>query len=178
VLFIILLPLSIVIAILIRLSSRGPILFTQKRVGKNGKEFTLYKFRTMRNGANDPAWKPWTEPNDSRITHAGRILRATHLDEIPQLWNIVKGNISFIGPRPERTELANQYGSLPYYDIRHTIKPGLTGWAQINFKPSASLEEAYEKLCYDIYYIKNRSLFLDILITLKTIRHLFSFNHS
>jgi len=178
VLFVVLLPLSAVIALSITLSSRGPVLFTQKRTGKNGEEFTLYKFRTMRNNNNDPSWKPWTEPNDSRITRAGKILRGTHLDEIPQLMNIIKGNISFIGPRPEKVELANQYRSLPYYDIRHTIKPGLTGWAQINFKPSASLEEAYEKLCYDIYYVENRSLFLDILIILKTIRHLFSFNQS
>jgi lipopolysaccharide/colanic/teichoic acid biosynthesis glycosyltransferase len=98
-------------------------------------------------------------------------LRFTHLDEIPQLVNIVKGDISIAGPRPERVELAAKYASLPHYDIRHVIKPGLTGWAQIKFRPSASLEEAHEKLCYDMYYIKYRSLFLDLIIILKTIRY-------
>ena len=175
ILFIALLPLGMVIACAIKTTSRGPVLYTQRRIGKSGNEFTLYKFRTMRVNHGGPLW---TERNDARITKIGSFLRATHLDELPQLINIILGSVSFIGPRPERSELAAQYHALPYYEIRHTIKPGLTGWAQINFKPSASLEEAYEKLCFDIYYIKNRSLFLDALIILKTIRYLFSFNHS
>ena len=115
----------------------------------------------------------WTDKNDKRLTWIGKILRYTHLDEIPQLYNILKGEMSLIGPRAERKELTELYGQIPYYEIRHIIKPGLTGWAQVNYKPSASVEEAAEKLQYDIYYIKNRSLILDFLILLKTIKYLF-----
>jgi lipopolysaccharide/colanic/teichoic acid biosynthesis glycosyltransferase len=116
----------------------------------------------------------WTTTNDKRITPFGKILRFTHLDEIPQLINIINGDLSFIGPRPERIELAEKYRQFPHYEIRHIIKPGLTGWAQINYRASASLEEAFEKLRYDIYYVKNHSIFLDIMIILKTIRYLFT----
>lgn len=171
VLGIIFLPLAILIAVLILLSSKGWVVFPQKRFGKNGEEFVLYKFRTMKNNSEGPLW---TEKGDSRVTGVGKVLRFTHLDELPQLWNILKGDISFTGPRPERTELAEQYRKFPYYDVRHIVKPGLTGWAQINFRPSASFEEAYEKLTYDIYYVKNRSLFLDLLIILRTIRYIFT----
>jgi exopolysaccharide biosynthesis polyprenyl glycosylphosphotransferase len=169
-LLIILLPLILVIAILTKLSSRqGPVIYKQERVGANNKLFTLYKFGTMR-ADQGPLW---TLENDKRLTVLGRFLRYTHLDEIPQLYNILKGDISFIGPRPERKELAELYQQLPYYEIRHIIKPGLTGWAQLNYKPSASVEEAKEKLEYDIYYVKNRSLVLDLLILLRTVRYLF-----
>ncbi len=167
---VLLLP-SLIIAVIIVITSRGPAIFSQTRSGKNGKEFTLHKFRTMKHNAGGPLW---TEANDARITFAGKALRKTHLDEIPQLWNILKGDLSFTGPRPERTELVKQYEKFPFYHSRHIVKPGLTGWAQINFRPSASLEEAFEKLKYDIFYIKNRSLFLDILIILKTIRYIFT----
>ena len=167
---VILLPLGVLLGILIRLTSRGPAIFTQKRTGKSNKRFTVVKFRTMRVGADGPLW---TEEHDTRITGFGKFLRATHLDEIPQLWNIFKGDISFTGPRPERIELSEQYAKFPYYEMRHVVQPGLTGWAQINYRPSASLEEAYEKLCYDIYYVKNRSLFLDFLIFLRTVKHVF-----
>ncbi len=163
-------PFSILAALSIRLTSPGPIIFKQERVGKDGK-FTLYKFRTMREGAQGPLV---TEEKDRRITAVGKVLRATHLDELPQLWNMLRGDISLIGPRPEARELAERYRELPYYDIRHIVKPGLTGWAQVNFKPSTTLEEAQEKLGYDIYYIKNRSLFLDFMITIRTIRYLFT----
>ena len=165
------LPLAIIISLLITATSGGPVIYSQKRVGKSGKYFFLFKFRTMRNGSKGPLW---TEMDDNRITAIGKILRLAHLDELPQLINIIKGEISFTGPRPERSELAEKYREIPYYEIRHTIKPGLTGWAQINFRPSASLEEAYEKLCYDVYYIKNRSLALDIIIILKTVKYLFA----
>lgn len=165
-----LLPLAIVLGLLIRLTSRGPALFKQRRTGKNNQAFTVVKFRTMRTGSVGPLW---TEEHDPRITAFGKFLRATHLDEIPQLWNILRGDISFTGPRPERVELSEQYARFPHYEIRHIVKPGLTGWAQINYRPSASLEEAYEKLCYDIYYVKNRSLFLDFLIILRTIKLVF-----
>lgn len=173
ILSIILLPIVFLIALLIKLTSPGPIIFKQERVGKNSKLFTLYKFRTMYNQTdNGPLWG--ATDKDRRVTGLGKILRFTHLDEIPQLINVLKSEISFIGPRPERIELAEQYKNLPYYEIRHIIKPGVTGWAQINYKPSASLKEAQEKLCYDIFYIKNRSLFLDTMIFLKTIRYVFT----
>jgi lipopolysaccharide/colanic/teichoic acid biosynthesis glycosyltransferase len=163
-------PLMLLIAVLIKLNSRGPIIYKQKRIGKNDLPFTLYKFRTMKIGVNGPLA---TEKNDKRVFFTGKILRFTHLDELPQLWNILGGDISFIGPRPESSELVEIYKKLPYYEIRHLIKPGLTGWAQVNYKPSASVEEAFEKLRYDIYYIKNRSLVLDLLILLKTIKYIF-----
>ena len=163
-------PLTIIISILIKFTSKGPIIYKQERIGKGEKPFILYKFRTMKINHNGPLW---TVGNDKRLTFIGKIIRYTHLDELPQLINILKGDISFIGPRPERSELVQMYKKLPYYEIRHIIKPGLTGWAQLNYKPSASLEEAYEKLQYDVYYIKNRSLLLDFFIVLKTIRYFF-----
>ncbi len=163
-------PLMFLIALIIKITSKGPIIFKQERTSKGEKPFILYKFRTMIINHNGPLW---TTKNDKRLTFIGKIIRYTHLDELPQLLNILKGDISFIGPRPERSELVQMYKKLPYYEIRHIIKPGLTGWAQLNYKPSASLEEAYEKLQYDVYYIKNRSLLLDFLIVLKTIRYFF-----
>lgn len=172
-LIIVLLPLTILIAILIKMTSKGPIVYKQERVGLNDKNFILYKFRTMVANHSGPSW---TTQNDDRITPFGKIMRYTHLDEIPQLFNILKGNISFIGPRAEASKLVEIYRQLPYYDLRHIIKPGLTGWAQLNYKPSASLEEAREKLRYDIYYIKNRSLIFDLLIILKTIKYIFLSN--
>ena len=171
---VLIMPLAVVIGALITLTSRGPAVFRQKRMGRNDREFMLYKFRTMTTwqGGNDgtPAW---TVANDSRITGFGRLLRATHLDEIPQLWNILRGDISFTGPRPERVELAKEFAAFPYYEIRHVVQPGLTGWAQINYRPSASLEEARTKLAYDVYYVKNRSFLLDVAIILKTIKYIF-----
>lgn len=175
ILIVLLLPLGILIALSIFLFSRGSIFYTQNRMGKNGKKFLLYKFRTM--VANAETIGPaWTEKNDPRITSIGRFLRSTHLDEISQLFNILKGDISFTGPRPESTELTEKYSELPYYAMRHAVTPGMTGWAQINYRPSASLEEAYEKLRYDIFYVKNRSFFLDTLIMLRTVKHFF-FSH-
>jgi len=167
---IIFLPLILIIALLIKSTSKGPIIFKQERTGVNNKPFILFKFRTMKINESGPLW---TDKNDKRLTWLGKILRYTHLDEIPQLYNILKGEMSFIGPRAERKELTDIYSQIPYYEIRHIIKPGLTGWAQVNYKPSASIKEAAEKLQYDIYYIKNRSLILDFLILLKTIKYLF-----
>ena len=115
----------------------------------------------------------WTTKNDSRITLVGRLLRRTHFDETPQLLNVLKGDISFIGPRPERTKLVKMYEQIPYYEIRHIIKPGIIGWAQLNYKPSASLEEAIKKFQFDLYYLKNRSFILDLFILIKTIRTVF-----
>lgn len=170
VLGLILLPFSILISLVIKLFSRGKIIYSQERTGFNNIGFTLYKFRTMKEGQAGPLW---TLQNDERITGIGKILRRTHLDEIPQLWNVLRGDISLLGPRAESTKLTEKFSEFPYYDMRHAIKPGISGWAQVNFRPSASMEEAKEKLAYDLYYIKNRSLVLDAAILIKTLRHLF-----
>lgn len=175
-LFILFLPLMFIIALLIRLDSQGEIIFRQKRVGKDNTIFTLYKFRTMIKDAekDGPKWKE--EGNkDRRLTKIGRLLVRTHLDELPQLFNILKGDISFVGPRPERPEFVEMLKKeIPFYETRHLIKPGLTGWAQLNYKYTNSVEETKEKLAYDLYYLKNRSLFLDLVIVIKTIRKFFS----
>ncbi|MEK9170491.1 MAG: exopolysaccharide biosynthesis polyprenyl glycosylphosphotransferase [Patescibacteria group bacterium] len=174
---ILLLPLLIIIAILIKLTSPGSAFFSQKRVGKNGTEFIIYKFRTMRIDAekDGPQWANYQ--NDDRATWLGKILRRSHLDELPQLYNIIKGELSFVGPRPERPEFVTKLQKeLPYYDLRHLAKPGITGWAQINFRYAASATDAYQKLQYDIYYIKNNSPLLDFLIILKTLKFLISNN--
>ena len=161
------------IALAIKINSSGPIFYSQKRVGKDGKVFTLYKFRTMRADA-EKTGPQWALPNDPRITRVGKVLRAIYLDEFPQFYNIFKGDISFVGPRPERPEFVNELKKeIPYYEIRHLIKPGFTGWAQINYHYGASVEEAKEKLQYELYYIKNHSFFLDLGIILKTIRIIF-----
>ena len=166
-------PLSILISLLVKTTSRGPIIYRQDRIGKNNKPFSLYKFRTMNINHDGPLW---TLEADERITSVGRFLRHSHLDEIPQLWNVIKGDISFIGPRPERTKLAEIYEQIPYYEIRHIIKPGIIGWAQLNYKPSTSFDEAKQKFQFDLYYIKNRSFVLDLFIFLKTARTLFTKN--
>jgi exopolysaccharide biosynthesis polyprenyl glycosylphosphotransferase len=164
------LPLSILIGLLIKITSPGPIIYRQERIGKNNKPFFIYKFRTMKFDQTGPLW---TMENDDRITFFGKFLRHTHLDEIPQLLNVLKGDISFIGPRPERSKLVEIYESIPYYEIRHIIKPGIIGWAQLNYPPSASLDEAQKKFQYDLYYLKNRSFALDLYILIKTIRKFF-----
>ncbi len=168
---IILSPVFIIVAILVKITSRGPILFKQKRVSINDTEFTLYKFRSMHTNAEKDG-AVWTrdDKTDNRITKIGRVLRKSHLDEIPQLFNILIGDLSLVGPRPERPEFTNMLNKeIKYYDLRHSIKPGLTGWAQINYRYGASVEDTKEKLKYDLYYIKNRNIFLDILIIVKTI---------
>lgn len=174
---VIFLPLIILIAVLLKIfAPASPAIFRQQRTGKNNKVFWLYKFRTMNHqkGKSDAGGTLWTVEDDNRLTTIGKFLRFTHLDELPQLFNIFLGDISFAGPRAERIELAEQYRELPFYEIRCLVKPGLTGWAQISYRPSASLQEAFEKLKYDIYYIKNRSFFLDLLIVFKTIKMFFS----
>jgi len=157
------------IGALIKLNSAGPIFYRQKRVGKNGKIFEIAKFRSMfkdaeKNGAQ------WANEKDERITGMGKILRKTRIDELPQLWNVLKGEMSFIGPRPERPEFVEELQKqIPHYVMRHLVKPGLSGWAQIKFPYGASVEDAMEKLQYDLYYIKNRSFVLDLAITARTI---------
>jgi exopolysaccharide biosynthesis polyprenyl glycosylphosphotransferase len=160
-------PVIILISLLIKTTSKGPIIYRQERIGRGNKPFILYKFRTMKIDQEGPLW---TTENDGRITFVGKFLRRTHLDETPQLLNIFKGEMSFIGPRPERTKLAQTYGQIPYYEIRHIIKPGIIGWAQLNYKASTSIDEAREKFQFDLYYLKNRSLILDLFILVKNIR--------
>jgi exopolysaccharide biosynthesis polyprenyl glycosylphosphotransferase len=173
---ILLLPVFTLIAILVKLTSPGPAIFTQTRLGKDEKEFTIYKFRTMHIDAEKQGPK-WADYNDRRATWLGKILRRSHLDELPQLYNIIKGELSFVGPRPERPEFVSKLRKeLPYYDLRHLTKPGITGWAQINYRYAASAADAYQKLQYDIYYIKNNSPLLDLLILIKTIKFLIT-NH-
>ena len=171
--FVIFLPFTIIIAVSTKVTSKGPIIYKQERTGKNENPFMLYKFRTMIVGAEKNGAQ-WSQPGDSRITKFGKILRYTHLDELPQLINVLKGNVSFVGPRPERPEFVGKLKEqIPYYEIRHLVKPGITGWAQINYRYGASVEDAIEKLQYDIYYLKNKSMLLDLLIVLKTIKLFF-----
>ena len=171
---VILSPIEIAIAILVRLTSPGPIIYRQMRVGQRGKPFTLYKFRSMRTDAEKDGAQWAAGKNDARTTPIGRILRASHLDELPQLWNIVRGDISFVGPRPERPEFVEQLRArIPYYEARLFVKPGVTGWAQINHRADRTDDDVVQKLQYDIYYLKNRSPILDWAIVLKTLKSLF-----
>ncbi len=164
---IVLLPLELLVALMVKLTSRGPIIYTQTRIGEHGKEFVVYKFRTMKMHENHS----WPEKNDERITTIGKFLRKTHLDELPQLWNVVKGDVSVVGPRPDFVDFYKKLESeIPYYSIRTIIKPGLTGWAQVHKPIIASVDDTKERLEYDIYYIKNRSLILDLAILLKTFK--------
>src|SRR3989338_4676149 len=155
----------------VKISSPGPIFYRQKRVGQLGKVFEIVKFRTMRKDAEKDTGAIWTTENDPRITKVGNFLRKTRLDEVPQVWNILKGEMSFVGPRAERPEFHDLLRkNVPFYEERYLIKPGLSGWAQINFHYGSSVQDAAEKLKYDLYYIKNRSLLLDLGIILKTVR--------
>lgn len=169
-LFLVLLPLMTIISALIILTSGFPILHRQTRVGKYGALFTLYKFRSMKVGA-EPKGPQWAREHDPRTTFIGRILRYTHLDELPQLWNIIIGDLSFVGPRPERPEFVEQLKQeIPFFELRQLVNPGITGWAQINYRYGASIKDAYEKLQYDLYYLKNRSFLLDVAIIFKTLK--------
>lgn len=164
------LPLAMVTAILIKLDSPGPIFYKQERVGKNGQPFTLMKFRSMRVDAEKDG-PVWASNADDRATRVGRIIRKIRVDEIPQFWNILKGEMSFVGPRPERPHFVAQLAQeIPYYEQRHLIAPGLTGWAQIKYPYGSSIEDARQKLQYDLYYIKNQSLILDAIIIFETIK--------
>jgi sugar transferase (PEP-CTERM system associated) len=157
------------IAIIIKLDSKGPIFYSQKRTGQGNKEINIFKLRSMRTDAERDGAK-WAEKNDDRITRVGGILRKTRIDELPQLWNVLRGELSFIGPRPERPEFVETLKKeIPHYEMRHLVKPGLSGWAQVNFPYGASVEDANQKMQYDLYYLKNRSLTLDADIALRTI---------
>jgi len=157
------------VALAIKIDSKGPVLYSQKRVGKNGKIFTLYKFRSMKKEAEKGEAR-WAKEDDPRITRVGKFLRKTLLDELPQFINILKGEMSFVGPRPERPEFVEHLEKeISLYPLRHLLRPGMTGWAQINYHYGNSIEDAKKKLQYELYYFKNRSLFLDFKIILKTI---------
>ena len=165
------LPLLPFIILAIKLTSPGPILYRQRRVGRDGVVFNCYKFRTMRADAEADIGPTWALDNDPRITPVGRFLRMSRLDEIPQLWNVLRGDMSLVGPRPERPEFVGGLRQeIPYYNLRHTVRPGITGWAQIRYKYGSSIEDAREKLRYDLFYIKNMSLGLDLLVFLQTIK--------
>jgi exopolysaccharide biosynthesis polyprenyl glycosylphosphotransferase len=157
------------LAIFIESGGRGSVLYNQIRVKQNGEPFTIYKFRSMVLDAEKGGVAQWASKNDSRITRVGRIIRKGRLDELPQLFNVVKGDMSFVGPRPERPEFVEKLArAVPYYEERHRVKPGLTGWAQVCYSYGDTVGDSIEKLQYDLYYVKNYSVLLDVLILLQT----------
>ena len=162
-------PVALVTAIAIKLDSPGPILFSQDRVGENGKVFKIFKFRSMKADAEKHSGPVWATEDDPRITRVGRIIRKLRIDEVPQLWNVFRGDMSFVGPRPERPFFVDQLKKkIPYYNERFSVKPGITGWAQIKYPYGASEKDALEKLKYDLYYIKNMSLVMDLMVIFQT----------
>ena len=165
------LPIALLTAVLIKLESRGPVFYKQERVGRNGRCFNVIKFRSMKIDAEPDGEPIWAAENDERATRVGKIIRKLRIDEIPQFWNILKGEMSFVGPRPERPHFVGQLAQeIPFYEHRHLVAPGLTGWAQIKYPYGASVSDAIQKLQYDLYYIKNQSLALDILIVVDTLK--------
>jgi sugar transferase (PEP-CTERM system associated) len=165
------LPLMVVTAVAIRLDSSGPILYRQERTGLHGETFTLFKFRSMAMDAEVGGKPQWAQKRDPRITRVGGFIRASRIDELPQLLNVLRGEMSMIGPRPERPMFVRELASvIPFYTHRNYVKPGLTGWAQVNYPYGASVEDAREKLAYDLYYVKNRGVLLDMVILLSTVR--------
>ena len=162
-------PVIILAAIIVKLESKGPIFFIQERIGEGNKKFNIVKFRSMTTDAEKDG-PQWASKNDNRVTKFGKIMRATRIDELPQLWNVLRGEMSFVGPRPEREYFIQQLEKeIPYYNLRHTVKPGLTGWAQVMYPYGASVEDAYRKLQYDLYYIKHHSIPFDVKVLLKTV---------
>lgn len=167
--FLFLWPFMLLTALAVRLDSPGPILYHQIRVGLNGREFRIYKFRSMRQDAEKNG-AVWAQKNDSRVTRVGAFIRNTRLDELPQLYNVLAGQMSFVGPRPERPEFVKDLSrQIPFYEMRHKVKPGLMGWAQLKYPYGASTEDAKNKLQYDLYYTKNHSFFMDMLIMIQTV---------
>jgi len=164
-------PIFLILPILIKISSKGPVFYLQERVGEKGKPFMVMKFRSMRQDAETVSGPVWAQKNDPRVTSLGKIMRTLRLDEIPQMVNVLKGEMSFVGPRPERRLFVDQLRKkIPYYDLRFTVKPGLTGWAQVKYQYGASEQDALEKLQYDLYYIKHLSPLFDFTILVDTIR--------
>ncbi len=162
-------PLMLISALIVKLESKGPIFFIQERIGEGNRKFNIVKFRSMTTDAEKDGPK-WASKNDNRVTRWGKIMRATRIDELPQLWNVLRGEMSFVGPRPEREFFIQQLEKeIPYYNLRHTVKPGLTGWAQVMYPYGASVEDAYRKLQYDLYYIKHHDILFDMKVLLKTV---------
>lgn len=162
-------PLMVLTALLVRMESKGSVFYTQERVGQFGKPFTIYKFRSMFTDAEKDGLPVWARRKDDRTTRVGRFIRRARIDELPQVLNVFLGQMSFVGPRPERPYFVNELSAqIPYYHARHSVKPGITGWAQVRFSYGASVEDAMHKLQYDLYYVKNHSLFLDFMILLQT----------
>jgi sugar transferase (PEP-CTERM system associated) len=165
------LPLIVLTALLVWIDDGRPVLYRQERVGENGRTFVLSKFRSMRTDAEQGGTPIWAKDGDDRITRVGRFIRMTRLDELPQLWNVVRGDMSFVGPRPERPFFVEQLSrAIPFYQQRHAVKPGLTGWAQVKYRYGSSLEDAMEKLRYDLYYIKHLSVVFDLTIVFDTVK--------
>lgn len=163
-------PLMLMTAAAIWLDDGGPVLYRQERVGENGRTFVLSKFRSMRKDAENGT-PIWAKDGDDRITRIGRVIRKTRLDELPQLWNVIRGDMSFVGPRPERPYFVEELSrAIPFYQQRHAVKPGLTGWAQVKYRYGSSLDDAMEKLRYDLYYIKHLSIFFDLTIVFDTVK--------
>ena len=165
------LPFTLITALLVKLESPGPVLYRQERVGLHGKTFMVLKVRSMRQDAEAGRTPQWAQRRDPRVTRVGAFIRKTRIDELPQLINVLRGDMSFVGPRPERPFFVDQLSeTIPFYRERHCVKPGITGWAQVNYPYGASLEDARQKLSYDLYYVKNHGLFLDFIILLSTVR--------
>ena len=172
-LFVVLLPLFAIVWIAIRLSSAGPVFYRQERIGLNNRPFSVVKFRSMVHGAEDTSGPVWAAEADPRVTRLGRWLRRWRLDELPQLWNVIRGDMSLVGPRPERSEFVNEFlTAVPMYNQRHGLRPGITGWGQIHYDYAASRQQTREKLEYDLFYVKNASFLLDLAILLRTTRTL------
>jgi sugar transferase (PEP-CTERM system associated) len=163
-------PVMLITAVLIKLESPGPALYRQERVGLNGRLFSITKFRSMRADAEKDGTPRWASANDDRITRVGHVIRRLRIDELPQLFNVLKGEMSLVGPRPERQYFVNQLAQeIPYFSLRHSVKPGVTGWAQVRYQYGATVEDSQQKLQYDLYYVKNNTLFLDLVVLFETI---------
>ena len=170
-LMILLSPLLIIVSILIKLDSRGPLFFVQDRVGQHKKEYMMPKFRSMVDDAEKHTGPVWAQDNDTRVTRVGKVLRKFRIDELPQLWEVLTGRMSLVGPRPERKFFTDELEKkIPFYAQRFNVKPGITGWAQISYEYGATVEDAVEKLNYELFYIKNMSLFMDIITILRTVK--------
>jgi exopolysaccharide biosynthesis polyprenyl glycosylphosphotransferase len=171
IMLILLSPLLLLTCILIKLDSKGPILFSQDRVGQNKKEYMVYKFRSMVEDAEKDTGPVWAQTDDDRVTRVGKVIRKCRIDELPQLWNVFSGNMSMVGPRPERKYFTEDLETqIPYYSERFKVKPGVTGWAQVSYDYGSTVEDAIEKLNYDLFYIKNLSITLDLVIILRTVK--------
>jgi sugar transferase (PEP-CTERM system associated) len=163
-------PVMALTALLIKLDSRGPVFYRQERVGLNGSTFMVIKFRSMRTDAEQDGTPRWATAQDDRVTRVGNVIRKLRIDELPQLFNVLKGEMSLVGPRPERPFFVGQLTQqIPYFQVRHSVKPGVTGWAQVRYQYGSTVEDAQEKLQYDLYYVKNHSLFLDLVVLFETV---------